>query len=281
MRKHTVATLVVASMLLLAGCSFGGTGSPTATDAPGDATNDPGSNDSGDSSSGTSDSSAGQSFSYPDGYTEGGVANATTASSSHRSTLAASGGFTLDYDATVTTTNGTTNVQYDQRVETESREVFRRTNVSSGDVTGLVVRYYADDTVYFKSRQPGADETTYGNQSQSYSLSSFTGVEFVRPALTDVTYGSSEVTTRDGTDVVVYSDATLQSADGLFGSSIEMSNVSDFSATLVVDAEGVVRELRYSATVSRGGSDRTVEVRVGVSDIDATTVDEPSWLSQA
>lgn len=279
MRKQTVATLVVASMLLLAGCSFGGTGSPTATDASGDTTDQPdGSTVTDDSSGGTP---AGQSATYPDGYTESGVANATKASSSHRSALAASGGFAVDYDATVTTPNATTNVQYDQRVETESREVFRRTNVSSGDVTGLVVRYYADDTVYFKSRQPGSEETTYGNQSQSYSLGSFTGVEFVRPALEDVTYGSSEVTTRDGTDVVVYSDATLESADGLFGNSIEMANVSDFSATLVVDKSGVVRELRYSATIDRSGADRTVEVRVGVSGIDATTVDEPAWLSQA
>lgn len=275
MRNHTVATLLVASMLLLAGCSFGGTGSPTTT---ADSTGDP---DDATASPTATDTPAGQSFTYPDGYDESGVVNATAADASHRAALTASTGFAVDYDATVTTPNAATVVRYDQRVETGSEEVFRRTNVSSGNVSGLVARYYADDTVYIKSRQPGSNETTYGNQSQSYSVDSFTGIEFVRPALEDVSYGSSEVTTRDGTEVVVYSDATLEAADGLFGSNIDAANVSEFTATLVVDADGVVRELQYSATVTRSGSDRTVEIRVGVGGIGTTTVDEPSWLSQA
>jgi hypothetical protein len=274
MRKRTVVTLVVASMLLLAGCSSGGNGSPTATGTSVDGT------DGVDGADGT-DTPAGQSFTYPDGYETGGVANASAAESGHRTALTATGGFAVDYDAVVTTPNATTTVQYDQRVETGSEEVVRRTNVTSGDLTGLVVRYYADDTVYFKSQQPGSNETTYGNQSQQYSIAGFTGIEFVRPALTDVTFGSSEVPSRDGSRVVVYSDATLDAADGLFGSNVDRANVTDFSATLVVDGDGVVRELSYAATVSQSGEDRQVEVTVTVGGIDSTTVDEPAWLSQA
>jgi hypothetical protein len=277
MRKRTVVTLVVASMLLLAGCSIGGDGSPAAT-----ATSS-GGGDGGGGTGGTggTDTPAGQSFSYPAGFDEGGVVNVSAVENGHRSALTATGGFTVDYDATVTTPNATTTVQYDQRVETESREVLRRTNVTSGSLTGLVVRYYADETVYVKSQQPGSEETTYGNQSQSYTLAEFTGVEFVRPAFTDVTFESSEVTTRDGDRVVVYRDATLEAATGLFGSNVNRSDVSDFSATLVVAETGVVRELTYAATVSRGGGDRQVEVTVTVGGIDATTIDEPPWVSRA
>lgn len=273
MRKRIVVTLLVASLVLLAGCS-GGTSSPTPTETPGTTGDTPTATD------GSTDTPAGQTGTYPAGYEEAGVANATTAASTHREALTATDGFAVDYDATVTTPNATTTVTYDQRVETGSREVVRRTNVTSGDVSGQVVRYYVDDTVYFRSQQPGA-ETTYGNQSQRYAVSGFTGIEFVSPALTDVSFGSSEVTTRDGTEVVVYSDATLDATDGLFGEDVDRANVSDFAATLVVGTDGIVRELSYAATVERRDGDRTVEVTVAVSGIGSTTVDEPSWLSQA
>lgn len=272
MHTRTLATLVVASMLFLAGCSFGGTGSPTPTAAD---------TSSADATPTATDTPSGQSFTYPDGYAESGVVDATAADATHRSTLTTTAGFTVTYDAVVTTPNATTYVVYDQQVETESREVLRRTNVTSGDITGIVARYYSDDTVYFKSQQPGANEPSYGNQSQQYNIDEFTGIEFVNPALTDVSFGSSEIQSRDGSQVVVYSDATLEAAEGLFGSNIDAASVTDFEATLVVDSDGVVRELRYSATIERSGGDRQVEVTVTIDEIGATTVDEPSWLSQA
>ena len=277
MRRQTVATLAVAAMLLFAGCSFlGGSNAtpdagPATTDTPVD----------GDGSSTATDSPAGQSFSYPAGYDESGVVNATDAAASHRQALVATDGFAVDYDADVTTPNTTTQVRYDQRVETSSEEVIRQTNVTSGDLQGLVVRYYADDTVYVKSRQPGANGTTYANQSRQYALTSFTGIEFVVPAMEDVSYASSERTTRDGTQVVVYSDASLDRAQGLFGEGVAAENVSDFSATLVVGGDGIVRELTYSATVTSGGVDRQVDVTVTVSGVGETTVDQPDWLAQA
>ncbi|WP_255195923.1 DUF7537 family lipoprotein [Halorarius litoreus] len=278
MRTQTLATLAVAAMLVLAGCSFAGGGQSTPTDGSGAVTDTPA--DDGSGPSGT-ESPAGQSFSYPAGYDEGGVVNATEAAASHRAALLATGGFTVDYDADVTTPNTTTYVRYDQRVETGSEEVVRQTNVTSGDLQGLVVRYYADDTVYVKSQQPGSENTTYANSSQSYSLASFTGVEFVVPALSDVSFASSERTTRDGTPVVVYSDATLDRAGSVFGNGVQANNVSDFSATLVVGEDGIVRELTYSATVTTGGVDRQVDVTVRVSGVDETTVDQPDWLDQA
>ncbi|WP_255149597.1 DUF7537 family lipoprotein [Halorarius halobius] len=263
MRSRTLAALAVASMLLLAGCSFGGTGSPTpTTDSP-------------------TPSPSAPSFSYPAGFQSGGVANVTAAAAGHREALTTASGFTVVYDATVTTPNATSYVTYDQEVETSSREVIRRTNVTSEQVSGTVVRYYEDGRVYVKSNQPGTNETVYGNQSQRYELSSFTGVDFIGPGLRGASYGSSEVERRNGELVAVYSDATLESTEGLFGRGISMENVTSFSATLVVDEEGRIHEFQYSATVQQGDAERSVEVTIVSEGVGDTTVDAPTWVSKA
>lgn len=261
MRSRTLAALAVASMLVLAGCSFGGGGSPTATGA-----------------SGQADGGASSSFTYPAGLTSSGVANATAATDAHTALLVGTSGFVVEYDATVTTPNTTSYVTYDQRVDTGSREIVRRTNVTTGNLTGLVVRYYRNGTVYVRSDQPGSSGTAYSNQSRQYELDAFTGAEFLEPGLSGVTYGSSEVTNRDGTTVVVYGDATLDAAEGLFGREITTANVTDFSATLVVDEDGRIHEFSYSATVH---GDRSVDVAITTVDVGDTTVEAPGWISRA
>lgn len=269
MRRRASIAVALAAMLLLAGCSLGGLGGSPATD------------DESPTATGTPTPSATPAFSAPAGYDEGGVTNISAAIDAHRNTLLASSGFSVSYDAVVNSSEQTTTVRYDQRVETGTEEALRETNVSSGDVAGSVARYYANDTVYVQSRQPGATETSYNNRSKSYSPSSFAGTQLVRPALTDVSYGSSEVVTDGGSRAVVYSDATLDAADSLLGKNVDIENVTAFSATLTVGENGIVRKLTYTATVQSGGDERTVEVTVRTYDVGSTTVDRPDWVSQA
>lgn len=258
------AAVALAALLLLAGCSLGGLGGPGADESPGEST----------------DSPAAGSFTYPAGFDAGGVTNHTEATEGHREQLLAASGFTVTYDATVTEPGNTTTVAYTQQVETGSEEVHWRMNVSSGDRAGSRAQYYADDTVYSRTRTVGSDSPSYGNRTHEYALETFTGLDFVRPALVDVSYGSSETTTHGGVPAVVYSDASVESTTGLFGQGVDPANVSEFSSTLVVGDEGVVRQLRYAATVTTDGTDRTVEVTVTVSDVGSTTVSRPAWVSE-
>lgn len=259
-RVPTVVALV--GLLLLAGCSLGG---PGAEESPGDSTETP----------------AAANFTYPDGFDSNGVTNQSVATRGHREQLLASSGFTVTYDATVTATQNTTNVSYTQEVETGSEEVHWRMNVSSGDQSGSRSQYYANDTVYSRARTVDGDAPSYSNRSKQYELGTFTGRDFVRPGLADVSYGSSEVTTHGGVPAVVYSDASVESTAGLFGEKTDPANVSEFSSTLVVGDEGIVRKLQYSATVTNDGTDRTVEVTVTVGEVGSTTVSRPEWVSQA
>lgn len=269
MHGRALAALVMASLLMLTGCSFDGGVSPTAADGRGTATA---------METGTH---SGQAPVYPSGFDENGVVNASAVEASHRSALLATSGFSVTYHATVATPNATTRVRYDQQTEVDSGELLRRTNVTSGDLTGEVVRYYANDTVYVKTREPGATEPGYDTRNKSYALGAATGLEFIRPALADVEYGASERTARDGVEVVVYDDATLGAADGLFGPNVSADDVSAFSARLVVGTDGVVRAITYEATVRRGGRARTVSVAIRVDTVGETTVDRPAWVDRA
>lgn len=262
MDARVPTAVALAALLLLAGCSLGG---PGTDESPG----------------GTAESPATGSFTYPAGFDADGVTNRTAATRGHREQLLASSGFAVTYDANVTEPGNTTTVSYAQAVETGSEEVHWRMNVSSGGQTGSRAQYYANDTVYSRTNAVGSDAPRYGNQSNEYALGPFTGLDFVRPALVDVSYGSSEETTHDGTPAVVYSDASIESTTGLFGQGTDPANVSEFSATLVVGDDGIVRELRYSATVTNDGTARTVEVTVTVTDVGETTVSRPAWVSEA
>lgn len=221
----------------------------------------------------------GQTSPYATGYGESGVTNATAAVAAHESALLDRPGFTVTYNATVETQDGTTTVDYAQRVETSSREILTRTDLSGGGVSGDLVQYYHNGTVYQRSNSSLSGGVEYSNESGDYNLSSFTGTRLVEPVLTDVTYGSSEVITYEGDRAVRYSDATLENSTNLLGRGVDPANVTAFDASIVVDPSGVVRHVEYSATAS-GQDERTVDVTVSMESGDVS-VDRPSWVAKA
>lgn len=260
---RTVTVALVAALVVLSGCSGllpnGGT-----------ADGGPGSGNGGGSPTGSA---------YAAGYAESGVTNATRAVESHRSALLNTSGFAVTYGATVNTADGSTTVDYVQRVETGSKEVLTRTNISGGGAVGNLSQYFANGTLYQRSSSPATGGVRYGNRSASYNLSSYTGTRLVRPVVSDVTYGASEVVTYQGDRAVRYTNATLENATSLLGRDVNPENVTSFDATLVVDASGIVRHVEYTATVEANGTrtiDVTVDVRPG-----GVTVDRPSWVAKA
>lgn len=256
MNRRIGIAILLAVLVALAGCS-GGQGTATDTETP----------------SPTAPS-------YPSGYSSSGVADADAALAAHESALLSSPGFAFDYRAVINTSNGRTQVDYTQRAETSSKEVLLHSNITGGGFSGSVIQYYNNDTVYKKTVSARQNRTTYSNQTVEYNLSRFTGKTFVRPILTDVTYGQSERTTYEGTNAVRYSDATLENTTSLLGRNVAPENVTAFSASFVVDARGVVRHIEYSATIKTGSGERTLDVVVDTRTGDIS-VTRPDWVAKA
>lgn len=266
-RRH-VAALSLALLLVVSGCSGllsgdgtpadGGGATPTATPAPATPTPVP--------------------FTYPDGYSETGITDSQDAAGAHTDGALSHDSFTVSYRAAVQTPDRSVQVNFTQQVNT----VERRAHLVSA-VTGRtnIAQYYANDTVYVRSESPSTNQTSYTSRQQPLNLEQVTGTQFVAPAVANASYGEAAVVERDGETLVRYESQELTNATGLLGSGISTENVTSFSATLLVDEDGVVRRVEYRATVDRPGGERTLEVVVEVSELDSTTVQRPDWVDRA
>lgn len=267
MRRRAAALLVVA-LVALAGCSL----------PSGDLTRDTETPTTGDDGPTPSPTPA---FSYPAGYSEAGVENVSRALESHRSTLADSSGFQLVYSAAIDGSDRSSVVTYDVRAEPPSERALLRFNVTSRNVEGYYEQYYADGTMHVASRQPGSDNTSYSNTSQSYSADQFAGANWLlRPVLENVSFESSRVVTRDGDRVVEFGDGHLRESGELPTGSLQSGDVTEFSATMVVGPDGHVRSLEYRATVVDGDDERALSVSIRTTDVGETTVQRPEWVDR-
>lgn len=266
MSRRAVAATALALLVLTAGCSFLGGGSTT-----------PGAN----ATATPTATATPAAFTYPEGYAASGVTDGEAAADTHREAVLSLDSFTVTYDATISTPNETIDVDYDQTSDLADERALLRFNLSSGErFYGGSSQYYTADTVYVRST-PSPNRTTYSNASRSFNASMLTASEFVDPLLTDVRYGEATVVRRDGESMARYEATGLERADRVFGKDVTAENVSAFSATLFVDADGVVRRVEYSATVTRGESTREIEATVVVTALDDTSVDRPAWVDRA
>lgn len=265
------ATVLLVAMVALAGCSLpsGELGSVGDDPTEADAEDGP-------------EPTATPAFEYPAGYSEAGVEDVEAALDGHAGALSNSSGFRLAYSAAVESGDRSSVLTYDERVEPPAEEALVRVNVTSGRVSGFYEQYYDADTLYVKSKRPGADNVSYSNRSQAYDVRQFVGTEgFIRPVLENVTFGSSRVVTRGGDRVVEYDDGRLREAGRLPTGDIRSGNVTEFSASMVVHPDGSIRAVQYEATVDEGDSQRHLSISIRVRDVGSTTVDTPGWTDRA
>lgn len=264
MDRRLLAVAGVALLATTAGCSLlgGGTATPTPTEQPTATPTD-------------------APFEYPEGFAASGVTDGATAAETHRAAITDLDSFTVTYDATLATGNETITVDYDQPSDLADQRALLQFRVSSEQrFYGSTTQFYTADTVYVRSKMP-RNETTYSNESQAFNESALAASQFVGPLLTDVRYGEATVLTRNGEPMARYEATELVSARAVFGEGITTENVSSFSATLWVDADGVVRRVEYSATVDQGDSSRSVDATIQVSGIGDTAVERPDWVDRA
>lgn len=256
--RATVGSVLVALLLLTAGCNGGSTNttappsttSPAGTTTPGGTTTTPGD-------------------AFPEGYSQNGITgDAATLIDGHYATLNDTS-YTVDYlvDRQGQGEQGT------YQVDHAAGEAYAR-QVPSGRPA---IEAYTGDrggTVYQAVLEPG--NVSY--QQGSLSFAAFHSRS--RPAIAIqsfefVNWTYDGTTTENGTELLVY---TVSGIDTSERGNIDPARVSNLSGRMAVTREGRIVDLRWSATVDDGSS---VVYEYSLSDIGGTTVSEPGWLSEA
>jgi len=249
MRRQLAALLVVA-LVAVAGCT--GAGGPTA---------------------GGSDASSGEPLHET-------PLDAESVGDGHVDALADAGTYTIESNATQESSvrNGTVETGGVVRGDVASGAVFSRT-----DTAQRTVELYAGSDGATYQRFTTGDRTQYrnvtGQAGNATQYARDTVTSFVD--LFDFSYAGTEDV--DGLTVHVYEAdgaASVNTSSPAFAQ-LNESNVDEASATMHVDGDGVVRLAGYDITVTVQGATQSIETTQRFTDLGATEVAEPDWLSEA
>ncbi|MEF8785162.1 MAG: hypothetical protein V5A45_04455 [Haloarculaceae archaeon] len=207
-------------------------------------------------------------------------------------TVESAGSFTVETTSTFTTSQGgqeqTSTSDSTLRVNLDDDRGIRNQTrtIDSGDGTReqSTVVYTDGSTSYRKQTAQG--ETSYDQQDGEPQ--SFGGIQPVNTTAFAQNYtgivdgfaweqsGSSEV---DGVAVTEYSLTGEPDRDTLgLG---ENATIEDASGTLYVDSDGAVRQADIAYTVTTQQGTTSIDATTHLSNVGSTTVEEPSWLSEA
>lgn len=256
----TVALVVVVS---LSGCSAlpiwdggdsnGGAGTPTVPSP------EPGGGGGG-----------GPDVTYPSGYGPSGVTDPGEALSSHVGALTATNGYIFSHQSVIQEADGEVVIQIDQTADNQDEVGYVRRVTPNR----AIVEYYEDGMVYI--RNDNGTETTYNSSASNYTMSEFTGLQFVGPLLAHVDYQDAEVVDTEQGTFYRYSSEEVTNPGAILRSDVDESRIDRFEVGIVVDENGVVRQARFVVE-----ADRDITVDMGVSEIGTTDVSRPDWFQQA
>ncbi|WP_135821170.1 DUF7537 family lipoprotein [Halostella litorea] len=248
--RGTVATLLVAMLVLTAGCSAGG------LLGGGDG------NGNGDSGS-------------IEPYTDSGdELTGEMVNESHTSAIQSAGSYTLESNVSLTGADSSLVQNAHGQVDLEND---RQYAVQFASLFGnrTTYRYTADNTTYQRI-VPEDGETQYqtseGGQIANPSINTDNVDAFEWEQQGTETHEGVGVTRYEATGVANYTALPTSPAE---------ENVSDVSATLLVSEDGVMHEYRVDYTQEGSGSTQEISLRYAVTDVGSTTVEEPGWLDEA
>ena len=264
MNRATLATLVVATLLVFAGCSAPGD-QPTQTTTPRDGTAEtPTTATTTATSNGTTD--------FPVGTDETGIANASLVVGTHESVLA-----NASYAFVATQRAG--DPGQEQIVTVRSNPDQRRVHAiseGSGQLGGTEL-YVNDTTVYVRRSVQGTSQYTVQDLGVNFTTQHRrqVGTGYIAAVLGAGTYeyaGSIEQT-----ELEIYEFRMAEyEGGGPFP-----ANATEFEGTVQIDERGVVRRADAVATTIEGESTAITAVAYRVLDVGTVSVDEPPWYEAA
>lgn len=255
--RRTVLALVVVVALALAGCNFadgpGGTATPTPTPDAAE---------------------------LPPGVEDGRLTDASALLAAHNRTMVESGFETdLRVNATVVRQEGgTAEVQRRQQTLVEpgtTRYQFRVTN--AGEVPDAQFDYWGNRTVEaIRARSDAGVSYATGDPRRADEL---TTVRFLEPYLdrgnyTVVSFDRGENTTR-----FTLRTEEIGNYTGLVPANV--TNVSNYTSTVVVDSEGRIHAFTATADYEIDGERGSMEARYRVIRTGDVEISRPPWVDQA
>lgn len=270
MPRRITLTVAVAVLLTLSGCSAlpvwddgGATPTPegeTPTEtADGVPTADPG-GESGDAPD----------VAYPDGYGPNGIEAPDDAISNHVGSLVASDGYIFTYDALIREGDAESTIGIVNQADNVDQVGYQIQNRPNAAVVG----YYEDDRVYVREEQGG--EVRYNASQFNYSMSRFTGFQYLGPLLAQAEYGDAEVIETDAGTFYHYVSEDVYGPSQILRTDVDEDRIDRFDVAIVVDDDGVIRHANFVVE-----ADRNITVTMGVSEIGSTNVERPQWFDEA
>jgi hypothetical protein len=250
MQRRALQLIAVSCLVALAGCSgalsgVGGDGGPTLEDA-----------------------------SYPDGVSDNGT-DLAALSNAHAEALNGSS-FALSLDVTQNSSAANRSMAVDAAVGPDRDDV--RVNVSGANQT--MATYATAEKRYLRiSSGEGTNYRVTERTADGAKLlpSSYSGTEYLDrfAGQVEANFTPTEVREVDGTTLIVLKANESEVSDP------EGTNLTDYDATLLVDERGVIHRFEVSAQTERGGESIRNSLAMTISDVNETTVEEPSWLDEA
>jgi len=261
-KRSTLAVSLVVVLVLLSGCSAvldggNGVGNGDATDAP----------------------DSPEEFDYADGFGPDGVTDGQQAVETYQSAVKAQGSYTGTHSYDVRASDGNTSVDVENRVDFESQQGHQRFDVDSPEYSGWVESYYEDDTRYQRSEIDGQRSNVSVNE-QNFTTAELTSTDPIRALLSNVSAYETSVEQRGGTTVAVYEASGTEGIEAFYGIN-ESTDISAFSATFVVDSEGLVRSATYDITYTNESEEQTVTMEFELTGLGETSVERPDWVDEA
>jgi hypothetical protein len=262
-RAH-VGTLLVALLLLTAGCNFGGpTGPTTAPPSTTESTTT-------EPTTQPTTTTGGSGEAFPEGFSEDGIDGDPVQIIGQQYGTLNGTTYTVDYLVNVQGTSEEGRYQ----VNHAERQAYIRQVPSARPI---LEAYTTDggETTYQRTVSP--TNTTYQTGTASFALfhSRSRAATVVLPTYRELNWTYDGTVTDNGTERLVY---TVSGIDTSREGSIDPSRVSDLSGRLEVTPDGRILLLSWSATVDDSGQ---VVYEYDLSAVDGTTVEEPDWLSEA
>jgi hypothetical protein len=270
--------ILVVAVVALAGCSGGSPGATTTGAAGTDASSEATPADGSEQALQTSDEAI-ESFSYPEGASPDGIEDLDTLLTEHSDALSGSS-FTLNGS---TTLSASTDAESDSApinyiVEYDAADNEALTTLTGGE-RGTLTAYSDGSTKYFRiENESGTEYGTAdpGDRIADTGPGNVTGEGVLRAILERGTFEATGVLTRDGTELVRYNLTELTTDQD-----IDVGERT-FEGSLLIDSDGVIHEADISVSVeSESGFTFADESHVEFTDIGNTTVEEPSWTSDA
>jgi len=152
----------------------------------------------------------------------------------------------------------------------------------SETVLGSTALYTSGDESYQRSGS-GNDTQVQRADSPVNATAARSGGQLLAVFISEnVTYEQAGTETVDGVEAMRYEaegpDALSQSVRDTVSGQQALTN---FSATILIDADGVIREFQTTLGGEQNGETTSTTYTVTVTDVGSTDVEEPSWVSAA